>query len=135
LQRSRARRVGRGHAADGAERSTRWIDREAKAVLPRGALDSSAQRAGANPHVAVRDIDLSDCLQTAEIDDDVAPNGAARHSTSRSSRDQRDAALTCPPYKLFDVVRIDRNGDGHRDRASDSGALRVNRAGEDVVPI
>jgi hypothetical protein len=88
--------------------------------LARGRVDGSSQCAGANPHSTPRHVDFSNCLQTTEIDDDVAANRAACHPTPGSSRDQRYAALTRPTHELRCIIRIRGNSDTERNRPRDA---------------
>jgi hypothetical protein len=93
-------RVRGRHSAECAEGAAGWIDGEAKAVRSRRRIDGTAQRAGTHPHTTMDDVDVADRVQAAEVDDDALSNRAARHSTSRPSRDQRRVVRDCPGYEL-----------------------------------
>jgi hypothetical protein len=96
-------------------------------VCASSGIGRTAEDAGANPHGAPGDIDLTDRVEAAEVDDDTASHGAARHSASRSARDEWNASRSAPANESRDVVRIDRNRDGGGNRASDPGAFGVDR--------
>ena len=102
VHRVRPGRVRRRHAADRAERSTRRIDRKAKAMSSCGRIDLGAQDARFDANGPRSDVDLrhlAPIAPTTEVDDDPLADRAAGHAAPRTSCDQRQRARSSPLHE------------------------------------
>src|SRR5690606_2500844 len=130
LDRVRARRVVRDHAADVGAVGRGDVRRELQAVGGEEAVELVAHHAGLHPHPALLQVQLEDARQVlGDVDDQRLSHGLAGQRRAAAAGEDRRAVPRGGAHGGADVVLVERHHDADRRDAVGAGTGGAGGAG------